>query len=151
MDVLDLSVVKPPSDDICTHDDYVSLPKPEGYLSAKQAKETGAGSLACPWQLAAQQGQRINISIIDFNPITDVTNCVPIAFITDIKSRENRTVCKPNERSQHVFSSKGNSVQIQIITSTTGTLNAEEFLLHYRGKKRYFSIIIPCISIYRFH
>ena len=126
--------MKPSGDDRCTQGDYVSLPGPEGYISAAVAKDTGAGSLKCPWKISVQLGQRINISIVDFHPVTDTINCIPLAYIVDVTSKENRTVCKPNERSQQVYVSTGNSVQIQMITASTSLNNQEAFLLHYGGK-----------------
>ena len=125
--------MNPADDDQCKHADYVTPPGPEGYISPKAARESNAGSLTCPWQLVAQQGQRINVSIIDFNPVTDAINCIPIAYITDIKSRENRTVCKSNERNQHAYLSTNNTMQIQILTTSESVDYQEEFLLHYKG------------------
>ena len=128
-----LSVVKPASDDQCTQADYLPLLGSEGYVSAKLAKDTGAGSLNCPWQFSAQQGQRINISIIDFHPHRDTTTCIPIAYITDINTKENWTICKPTERNHHAYLSESNSVQIQIITVPSTLRTHETLLLHYEG------------------
>ena len=127
------TVEKPSSDDQCKRSNYHPLPGLDGYISTTVAKDTNAGSLNCPWQLAAQQGQRINISLIDFHPLTDTLDCIPVAYITEVKSHENRTVCKPNERNQHILISNSNIMHIQLVPSTSID-SQEALLLHYEGK-----------------
>ena len=111
---------------------YLPLSRSEGYISAKVAMDTRGGSLKCPWQLAAQHGQRINVSIVDFHPVIHTANCIPVAYITDVTAKENRTVCKLYERNGHVYLSEGNNIQIQLITASSSMQN-QEFLLHYEG------------------
>ena len=73
--------------------------------------------------------------MIDFHPATDVVNTLPIAYITDVESKENTTVYESNERNHHVYLSESNCVQIQIITASKGTQSQEMFLLHYQGEE----------------
>ena len=40
----------------------------EGYLSSLVAAQSGYGSVDCPWTITAQEGQRINITLLDFSP-----------------------------------------------------------------------------------
>ena len=39
----------------------------EGYLSSHVTDESSQGSRSCPWQLVAAKGQRINLTLFDFN------------------------------------------------------------------------------------
>ena len=39
----------------------------EGYLSSMVAAQNGYGSVDCPWIITAQEGQRIDITLLDFS------------------------------------------------------------------------------------
>ena len=72
----------------CIQPDSVSHEGEEGYISANIAKETGEGSLDCPWTLTGQRGQQINISLIDFHPDRELTGCTAVAYIVDGRSKD---------------------------------------------------------------
>ena len=53
----------------CQPGKYVELPGPSGYISSQSLHATG--SWMCPWRLEAEPGQRINITLFDFQPDDD--------------------------------------------------------------------------------
>ena len=133
--VRSFSVEKPNDDDHCRSTSHLSLYKSNGYISARTAMDTGAGFLTCPWQLNGQYGQRINVSIINFHQFKETGLCTPIAYITDMATKENQTICTPTERNQHVYLSDSNTVQIQLYTTPPAAHGIESFLLHYEGEE----------------
>ena len=50
----------------CQSSSFVLPSASSGYLSNYVTIETGKGSADCPWMIQARQGQRINITLIDF-------------------------------------------------------------------------------------
>ncbi len=42
-----------------------------GYISSAWTAQTGAGSDQCPWIITAEEGQRLNITLLDFTPSVD--------------------------------------------------------------------------------
>jgi len=50
----------------CHGDGHVTVTQPSGYLSNQIAESHGYGSLTCPWRIELPEGQRINITLLDF-------------------------------------------------------------------------------------
>ena len=63
--VVAAAVVTVPDAD-CRTVRYVSVAEPFGYLSSHISESHGYGSVACPWRIELQRGERINITLIDF-------------------------------------------------------------------------------------
>ena len=70
-----LTVVKPLKTDSCNPSVSALLPLPVGYISSSSVQENGDGSIRCPWKIQAMPGQRVNVTLINFNSINgDPTN-----------------------------------------------------------------------------
>ena len=63
-----ISVVQPGSD--CSANNP-TLPLPSGYISSNTIVADGFGSVSCPWKLQALPGQRVNVTLINFNDGND--------------------------------------------------------------------------------
>ena len=130
----------------CRKDGHSVLSANEGYISTKIAAEEGWGSLACPWRLDAQQGQQVDISVIDFNP-SDKQNCEPIGYIYDVDSKKNITMCKSNQRNSVIHKSSGKSVMIQLTANGLASdETAEGILVFYKSKQD--SVVLDSLMIY---
>ena len=114
----------------CNDKNGLILHSTTGYLSNSLSSEKGWGSLQCPWLITAQQGQKVDISIIDFNPNQKQT-CQKVGYVFDVDLKRNITMCKPNERNGYVHTSSGKSVKIQIYSHI---MESDSFLIHYKGK-----------------
>ena len=113
-----------------------------GYLGSIQTIENGKGSPICPWYLAGQLGQVINITLINFSrlpPKTDSSladgmkkprQCYQLAIIKDSGNSYPVTECDLATRKKHILVSKGASVEILILTKQQPDVN---FLLFYQG------------------
>ena len=51
----------------CYSSGPVHLHHPHGYISSMLTEETGLGVSECPWMIKAHPGQRINITLLDFD------------------------------------------------------------------------------------
>ena len=89
--------------------------------------------MTCPWKISAQQGQKVDISIIDFNPNAASQSCETLGYITEPSEKRNETICKPSQRDQHLYSSKSSSVVIQLYPNDKET-SSKGYILHYKGK-----------------
>ena len=56
---------------MCQTTNFVKVKATEGYLSNAVTKTTGCGSVTSPWILEGLPGQRINITLWDFNVRSD--------------------------------------------------------------------------------
>ena len=66
----------------CNSTRNIRLDEGNGHLSSLLAAETGYGSAQCPVNIEASEGQKINVTLIDFSPklIFQVSNTKNIWF-----------------------------------------------------------------------
>ena len=57
----------------CQDGQTFPLSKPDGYISSHITWDSGAGSTLCPWRLEAEQGQVVNVTLINFLHNNDLT------------------------------------------------------------------------------
>ena len=57
----------------CKHSSFVRVDATEGYIASTGTERTGCGTIDTPWYINAQPGQRINITLWDFDVINQVT------------------------------------------------------------------------------
>lgn len=94
----------------------------------------------CPWVITLQPGQRINVTLYDFNMPTrhnhDAGLCHQYALITERQSAtRNMRLCGGDQRIRNVFVSRGNTIEVRIIKR--GEEQEQYFLLHYEGQYLY--------------
>ena len=111
-----------------------SVDNVEGYISSTflTSPESAIDDISCIWLLKAQQGQVINITLIDFNPSDKQQSCHALGYVKDLLSGREIIICQTLRRENHVWTSSGSELEIQI--GTVDTLNDKDsFILHYKG------------------
>ena len=79
-------------------------------------------------------GQSINITMVDFqHTANDAQTCHSLGYINDVNKGHEVTICKRNQRIEHLYTSSGTKVEIHISTSSSSSTD-NTFLLHYQGK-----------------
>ncbi len=140
------------SDDEGCEDGEIKVTAEEGYIaggSDLHIEGKATPSVPCTWNIEAQTGQRINITMINFNykgikgyrygyrrrGHTGIT-CTDVATVIDGDTEKNIRLCEDQPRQTQVYLSSGDTVKLQIIqrsaTSKSQAL-AGLFLLHYKG------------------
>lgn len=119
----------------------ISVQEAEGYIASIVTRETGAGSTHCPWIIRVASGQRINVTLYDFD-VTPASirgdKCHVYAVIRDVRlskksSTSEVTVCGGGDkRAKSVFLSESNAIEIEIMSGGL-TDTVPYFLLHYTG------------------
>ena len=104
-------------------------------ISSQSADTKGCGSSNSPWIISAKPGQTINISIVDFSAESTKSNMVTCpavyGYIRERALGINHTICGGRHREGALYTSKTNTVEIQILSrNTRGDRN---FLLKYSG------------------
>lgn len=120
----------------CKNLNYAANTKPSGFLAKYTALTTGQGSVACPWHLRGQPGQRINITLWDFSwtsMANSSTECQAYAALQDIDGPRILTWCSRSRRVIHAYSSKGHELELHIIGAAVER-DSDYFLFHYEGE-----------------
>lgn len=124
----------------CTDDTPIHLPKPEGYLSSAVAATSGCGMGDSPWVLQAPAGQRLALTLLDFNygrsshhsPIISDSHCDAYAVIDDVTAQRRVNVCPSLTRTTHVMTSENNTVRVTFRRSQQGR-EVTYVVLHFEG------------------
>lgn len=115
---------------MCGSSSYVKLMPYEGYISSHVAQETGCGKSKTPWVLNVKDGQKINITLIDFSVDRSLysmtTKCHRYASIKEKTINKTTIICGGVYRVSHAYISKTNSIEISFLSQ-----NSENFLLQY--------------------
>ena len=127
------SVIRPADSTQCVTDKRHEVSTSEGYISTTVA-DNGWGTMNCPWKIIAQPGQTINITAIDFHPLTSQQNCQRLGLVKDTQSKKKKEICKNSQREQHVYMSSGHDIEITMDNDRT-QLTPEAFLIHYKGNR----------------
>lgn len=124
---------------------------PSGILSSHVTEVTGCGVTESPWVIEVGRGQRINVTLYDFefgvsHPASDedrsgyAKSCRVYAIIRDTgeKLGQTRTVCGGLERAINAFMSSSQRIEIRILSKSMVKPSAlyqnPHFLLQYSGK-----------------
>ena len=127
----------------CIDGRKVELTAPEGYLSSDVTERTRCGSNASPWLIRLLPGQRVNITLIDFDYaksardaslVRDVT-CRVYVTISDPEARHrSSSICGGRSRRLAAYLSDNNTAEVRIQGSQTAHA-WNYFLLHYKGNR----------------
>ena len=107
------------------------------FLSSETTKQLGCGGEDNPWLLTAKEGQKINISFIDFywklkSRNEDNFNCHDkYGYMVDEKTNDIVNLCGGLTRERNLYVSKGDRLQILI---QRNILDDGNFLIGYKGK-----------------
>ena len=119
----------------CTSSRPTQIYTTEGMISSQSADTKGCGSSNSPWIISAKPGQTINISIVDFSAESTKSNMVTCpavyGYIRERALGINHTICGGRHREGALYTSKTNTVEIQILSRNTR--GDKHFLLKYLG------------------
>lgn len=133
--------------DECRSASFVEVTAAEGYISSLITEDTGCGSIDTPWLLKAKPGQKINITLWDFDSINHKKSglvashsglpppCHVYAIIKERTVTSSKTVCPKDSRTSHVFMSSGDTVEIRIVTKKQEKDDHGYFLLKFQGER----------------
>ena len=71
----------------CQRSDHVRITSTAGYIASVVSEETGCGTGQTPWIIEEQEGQRINITLIDFNVYENGKVSLTPRRITNVKGK----------------------------------------------------------------
>ena len=106
------------------------------YLSSQITEDFGCGEESKPWIIKAKEGQKINLTFIDFNwelisRDEARVNCpVKYGYVVDEDSNDIVNLCGGLVRERSLYVSKGDKVQILLAKSV---LSNVKFLIGYQG------------------
>ena len=131
----------------------------EGYISggllpglaASSGGRSASPYTGCPWVIAAQSGQKINLTIINFDYRGATTghrhsyrrkghtgvSCTDVAMVTDGDTKQNIRLCEEQTREMKAYLSNSDTIELQIynraLPSSSQSANGL-FLIQYKGK-----------------
>ena len=127
---------------VCRSAANVRLPVTEGYISNIVAMETGCGTKDCPWILQAPKGQKIQITLHEFNLTYTAAppgGCQKYGIIED--GKEQHFICGQNYREKVIFTSKYSELEIKLDRNETSYV--PKFLLYFEGTYVYVILLGP--------
>ena len=148
--------VKP---DECRSASFVEVTAAHGYISSMITETTGCGSIDTPWLLRARPGQRLNVTLWDFDSVHRKDSgpsaghpglpppCHVYAIIKERRVTSSKTVCPDSSRTSHVFTSQGNTVEIRIVTKRQENDDHGYFMLQFEGRPMH-DYLCPIVHIY---
>ena len=125
--------------------------RPAGYIASVITAETqsssSCGSSKCPWKVEVESGQTINVTLLDFAleqraagassssgvGYVSAENCFRYAVIKESPSHRSFPVCGGHGRSQFVYSSMTNVIEIHVVSPEVFSQKGQ-FLIYYEGK-----------------
>jgi len=112
-----------------------------GEISSSTLDRKGCGSSKSPWIISASPGQTINIHMFDFDVNQQDYNLISCrsvyGFILERSLGINHTICGGHTRERALYTSKTNSVEINILQKESR--GKAHFLLRYSGKNNWLS------------
>ncbi len=129
----------------CREKHHVPLQSPAGYLSSLMTEETGYGLAGCPWKIHVHSGQKVELSLLDFNLLAhfpnqeglyqeDYIGWCPISLI--VEEQENLKdipLCNNVQRERPLYSSVTNEILVHFVIHQVQSPHYY-YLIHYRGK-----------------
>jgi len=120
-------------------------------VTAESQTAASCGSSRCPWVIEVQSGQTINITLYDFameqrgaapgtsvgasEPFVSPDPCFRYAVIKEAPNPKVVPVCGGHGRTQLVYTSVTNSVEIHIVSPEVFSRKGQ-FVLYYEGKNK---------------
>ena len=105
------------------------------HLSSHVTDTKGCGTSRSPWIISANPGQTIQLDLIDFAANSQTSNLVSCryvyGFILERALGINHTICGGRHREGALYTSKTNSVEVQILHSDKR--QEAKFLINYSG------------------
>ena len=128
----------------CISNQLNVLTAKNGQISSSTLDRKGCGSSKSPWIISASPGQTINIDIIDFDVSQQDYNLISCrsvyGFILERSLGINHTICGGHTRERALYTSKTNSVEINILQKESR--GEAHFLLRYSGENIWLSFMM---------
>ena len=119
----------------CNANQANTLPKDNGQISSVTTDTKGCGTSRSPWIISANPGQTIQLDLIDFAANSQTSNLVSCrsvyGFILERALGINHTICGGRHRKGALYTSKTNSIEVQI--QTRDKRGGDNFLIRYSG------------------
>ena len=106
-----------------------------GHIASASTADLAIGTNLCPWIIRVGTGQRINVTLMDFNTLTynpTSSICQVYATIRGKKDIRDITVCAGGKRIHHVMLSDGNEIEISIMQHNTAE-KQPSFVIRFEG------------------
>ena len=119
----------------CNTNQANTLPNGIGQISSSATDSKGCGTSRSPWIISANPGQTIQLDLIDFAASSQTSNLVSCrsvyGFILERALGINHTICGGRHREGALYTSKTNSIEVQILTREKR--GGDNFLIKYSG------------------
>jgi len=116
-------------------------------ITAETQSSSSCGSSKCPWKIEVESGQTINVTLLDFAlaqraagaasgsgvGYVSAENCFRYAVIKESPSHRSFPVCGGHGRSQFVYSSVTNVIEIHVVSPEVFSQKGQ-FLIYYEGQ-----------------
>lgn len=119
----------------CRKSKFLRANHQTGRIASVTAHETYCGTVDTPWLIQGSPGQRINLTLTDFNAQRRDADPVPAEschkYATIVESgtvAQSVTVCGRRNRNQQIYVSEGHIVQVQI---ETRRVSQDFFIINY--------------------
>jgi len=125
-------------------------------LTAETQSTSSCGSSKCPWKIEVESGQTINVTLLDFareqrssssGSYVSAENCFRYAVIKEAPSHRSFPVCGGHGRSQSVYSSVSNVIEIHVVSPEVFSQKGQ-FLIYYEGLSQSLSFSFTVSSFF---
>ena len=108
-------------------------------------EETGYGSAGCPWRIKVLPGQKVNLTLYDFNrPWSfavaqgyvreeQAEGCPVSLVIEDGKEKKNVKLCDSGDRTRHLYTSSSSDILVHFSIRTM-TSKHYYYMVNYKGE-----------------
>ncbi len=123
----------------CSPGYFPTLLTSPGTLSSLVTDETTCGSPQSPWVIEGAPGQRINVSVVNFERTASRNNqstggaCQLFGHIIERSLNINRSLCGGSTRESHLYTSTSNVIEIHVLPVMMRQMTTN-FLLNYSCK-----------------
>lgn len=128
----------------CRRNRSLKVSNTEGYLSSLETSQHGYGTADCPWEIRAEKGQTIKLSLLRFGPgrVADDPMsknygqgdvCYELATISEGSSKKIVTTCGGNDRQKTFYLSKHNNVVVEFLPKEV-LKSLSPFFIKYQGR-----------------
>ncbi len=115
----------------CQGSNPLKVTEPSGYIASVVTKETSCGSEVSPWVIEGKPGQRVNLTLFDFGPLTDNSHTDTEYFTLrdEVGLLERNMIFSGGDRREvNVYTSLSNVLEVKVNSSDN-----YHFLLKYEG------------------
>ena len=130
----------------CSNNKQWVLTAPAGYITNAVVMDTNCGSMTSPLMIRALPGQKINLTLYNFDPILPQshrqynepeTGCDTYAHVIDKAAERSVPVCRGGARLGHVYVSANRSLELVLYKTRSDGYQHGPFVLYYEGRLWY--------------